>query len=39
MARHTVGCHCGRIAFEVEGEIEQVVDCNCSYHGRTGALS
>jgi len=24
------GCHCGRVAFEVEGEIEGIVECNCS---------
>ncbi len=23
-------CHCGRIAFEVDGEIERVLACNCS---------
>jgi hypothetical protein len=24
------GCHCGRIVFEVDGNLEQVMDCNCS---------
>jgi hypothetical protein len=24
------GCHCGRIAFEVDGDIDRVVECNCS---------
>lgn len=24
------GCHCGRIAFEVEGRPERVSECNCS---------
>jgi hypothetical protein len=24
------GCHCGRIAFEVEGTLEEVSECNCS---------
>ncbi|HET6632433.1 MAG TPA: hypothetical protein VFG73_06980 [Rhodanobacteraceae bacterium] len=24
------GCHCGRIAFAVDGDIESLVDCNCS---------
>src|SRR5215469_2894099 len=24
------GCHCGRIAFEVDGELDKVVQCNCS---------
>jgi len=31
-------CHCGRIAFEVEGEIKQVIDCNCSLCVRRGGL-
>jgi hypothetical protein len=32
------GCHCGNIAFEVEGELTQVVSCNCSICARKGAL-
>lgn len=32
------GCHCGRIRFEVEGEIEHVSVCNCSICTRTGYL-
>ena len=24
------GCHCGRVAFEVEGEISSVSECSCS---------
>ncbi|AYH43054.1 GFA family protein [Azoarcus sp. DN11] len=31
-------CHCGRTAFEVEGELTQVLDCNCSICVRKGAL-
>jgi hypothetical protein len=31
-------CHCGRIAFEVEGEIPDVVSCNCSMCQRKGIL-
>lgn len=32
-------CHCGRIAFEVEGEMpEEVMSCNCSICRRKGAL-
>ncbi|HEX6635136.1 MAG TPA: GFA family protein, partial [Usitatibacter sp.] len=23
-------CHCGRVAFEVEGDIGAVIECNCS---------
>lgn len=38
MARYQGSCHCGRIAFEVEGEIGQVYDCNCSMCRRRGGL-
>jgi hypothetical protein len=31
-------CHCGHIAFEVEGELTQVADCNCSICSRMGSL-
>jgi hypothetical protein len=31
-------CHCGKIAFEVEGEIGGVADCNCSICQRKGSL-
>ena len=31
-------CHCGNIAFEVEGEIKEVVACNCSICSRKGSL-
>jgi hypothetical protein len=34
-------CHCGQVAFEVEGEITpstQVMDCNCSLCSRKGGL-
>ena len=31
-------CHCGQIAFEVDGEIAQLTDCNCSICSRKGAL-
>ncbi len=36
--RYKGGCHCGRIAFEVEGEIGKVIDCNCSMCRRKGSL-
>ena len=32
------GCHCGRIAFDVEGEIGQVIQCNCSICSKRGYL-
>ena len=31
-------CHCGQIAYEVEGEIGAVVECNCSICSRKGSL-
>jgi hypothetical protein len=31
-------CHCGRIAFEVEGDFSTAVDCNCSHCQRKGYL-
>jgi hypothetical protein len=31
-------CHCGKVAFEVEGELARVTDCNCSICSRKGAL-
>lgn len=35
---HRGSCHCGRIAFTLEGEIAQAVDCNCSLCRRRGGL-
>lgn len=31
-------CHCGNVAFEVEGEIADVMSCNCSMCQRKGSL-
>jgi hypothetical protein len=31
-------CHCGQVAFEVEGEIKYVISCNCSICQRKGSL-
>ena len=31
-------CHCGRVAFEVEGQIGGALACNCSICSRTGSL-
>lgn len=31
-------CHCGRIAFEVEGDLKGVMECNCSICSRKGSL-
>lgn len=35
---HEGSCHCGGIAFTVEGQVGQVVDCNCSMCRRRGGL-
>ena len=32
------GCHCGKIAFDVDGEIDQVLQCNCSICSKRGYL-
>jgi hypothetical protein len=31
-------CHCGRIAFSVEGELKEVMECNCSICVKRGSL-
>lgn len=31
-------CHCGQTSFEVEGTLEQAVECNCSHCSRKGYL-
>ncbi len=31
-------CHCGKVAFEVEGEIGGALACNCSICARRGSL-
>jgi hypothetical protein len=38
MPTHTGSCHCGRIAFEVEGDIDSALACNCSICSRKGSL-
>ena len=36
--KHSGSCHCGQVAFEVEGTIEGVLSCNCSICQRKGSL-
>lgn len=39
MIRHTGGCHCGRVRFEIVAPAEiQVSDCNCSICSKSGYL-
>ena len=35
---HKGSCHCGRIAFEVEGTPDSALACNCSICQRKGSL-
>jgi hypothetical protein len=35
---HKGSCHCGRVAFEVEGDIDRAISCNCSMCRRRGSL-
>ena len=35
---HKGSCHCGKVAFEVEGEIKGAMACNCSICSRKGVL-
>jgi hypothetical protein len=35
---HKGSCHCGQLAFEVEGEPREVLACNCSICTRKGSL-
>lgn len=36
--RYDGSCHCGRIAFAVEGELSGAIAGNCSIYSRKGAL-
>lgn len=39
MIRHTGGCHCGRVRFEIQAPAEiEVSDCNCSICAKSGYL-
>ena len=35
---HAGSCHCGQVQFEVQGEFEEVMECNCSHCSRKGYL-
>lgn len=38
MTTHRGSCHCGQVAFEVDGEIDSALACNCSICSRKGSL-
>lgn len=31
-------CHCGQVAFEAEGSLEKLMECNCSICSKRGSL-
>lgn len=39
MARYTGSCHCGRVRFEIEADIDHVRSCDCSVCRKRGALN
>jgi hypothetical protein len=38
MTTYRGSCHCGRIAFEVDGTLSSAMSCNCSICQRKGSL-
>ncbi len=36
--KHTGGCHCGKVRYEVETDLGSVITCNCSHCGKKGLL-
>ncbi len=36
--KYSGSCHCGKVAYEVEGDLEWVGECNCSHCSRKGYL-
>ena len=37
-ATHPGSCHCGAVRFQVETDLEQVIECNCSHCHRKGLM-
>ena len=35
---HKGSCHCGKVAFEVEGELKNLIECNCSICSKKGSI-
>lgn len=38
MKTHTGGCHCGAFRYEVDTDLEKVIECNCSHCEMKGLL-
>ena len=37
MTTHRGGCHCGNVRFEVDTDLREVMECNCSICSKTGS--
>jgi hypothetical protein len=35
---HSGSCHCGAVAFETTGKVDEAIECNCSHCRRKGLL-
>lgn len=38
MTKHAGGCQCGKVRFEVESDLSQMIACNCSRCSKLGAV-
>lgn len=38
MATYQGSCHCGKVAYTLEGDVTEAIDCNCSMCKRRGGL-
>jgi hypothetical protein len=36
--KYSGSCHCGEVAFDFEGQFDEVIECNCSHCSRKGYL-
>lgn len=36
--KHMGGCHCGKVKYEVEMNVEKAISCNCSICTKRGSL-
>lgn len=36
--KHTGGCHCGKVRYEVDMNVEKAISCNCSICLKRGTL-
>ena len=35
---YTGSCHCGRVRFEIQADLDSVIECNCTFCRKKGAL-